>query len=172
MELLSFFFTVFSNSSLPCEMPRFDAIRGQVVLQTRSASRDVDIVASILSLPFALCSGILAQPPPYGTQVKNGPFRGHLWADPLLEEFSNLLQRVFQGSQQCQHLEQESNNAPSPSADWENRFPICAELLRKRQKARQDVLELWNHQHLTRQMLVRLKAIQHQFVAPAPAREL
>ena len=93
--------------------------------------------------------------------MRDGPFRGHLWADPLVGELQRLLKRVLQGSQECQEMESHATDSETPETAAE-RWPVCAELRRKKQKARQDVLDYWNHEHLTQQMLARLTVIHKQ----------
>lgn len=105
-------------------------------------------------------------------KVANGPFQGHLWADPLVDELKSLFRRVLNGSVECQAKNKAMKSGSPNLSNWEEKWPICGELFHKRKRARQDVLELWSLDQITIQMLKRLAAIQKSYLPSLSGKEL
>ena len=88
--------------------------------------------------------------------VQDGPFQGHLWADPSVPDLRRLIRRVYNATRACRGLEQ---------ADTAEH--LCNEIKRKRSQARADVIERWSQESLAMQMLERLYAVDVQLAATA-----
>jgi len=77
--------------------------------------------------------------------VKDGPFRGHLWADPVQSELRSLMRRVLDSVTACR-LGSDSS--------------LCKEYQQKSKQARQDILEQWTPSRLTVQLMSHLQRIE------------
>jgi hypothetical protein len=131
----------------------------------------VPVIATNWSGPTAFLTqhnGYPLSVAPQLVPVPDGPFRGHLWADPSEQHLRQLQRRVFEGWRQClrqqqqqpppqQQRQQESvgSNAVADS----NGDDLCAELRGKSQRGRHDVLRYWTHEALTATIMERLVAI-------------
>lgn len=88
--------------------------------------------------------------------VPDGPFRGHLWADPSVPDLRQLMRRVYDATRACRGLGQ-----AGPFGE-----DLCNEIKSKRAQARADVLERWSQESLTMQMLERLSVVDAQLTGP------